>query len=220
MALVLNATFPGRSVLRSVMLIPWGMAPVAVGILWSWIFDGSYGTLNALLFDLGLINEPIAWLANGSTAFNLVALVHVWNQAPLTALLVLAGAAVDAREPASCGAHRRRRTDRAVLQDHAALAAADAAADPAAHLDQLDHGLRPVLDHDQGWAGQRHHRVLLDGLLLRLPALQVRRGSSDPLHPDDRLSRPRLGLSQDLHRHRAARRSAGGRRGAADDDRP
>ena len=90
MALVLNATFRGRNVLRSVMLIPWGMAPVAVGILWSWIFDGSYGTLNALLFDLGLISEPIAWLADGSTAFNLVALVHVWNQAPLTALLVLA----------------------------------------------------------------------------------------------------------------------------------
>ncbi|MGE3739705.1 MAG: ABC transporter permease subunit [Geminicoccaceae bacterium] len=90
MALVLNATFPGRNLLRSVMLIPWAMAQVAVGILWSWIFDGSYGTLNALLFDLGLISEPVAWLANGSTAFNLVALVHVWNQAPLTALLVLA----------------------------------------------------------------------------------------------------------------------------------
>lgn len=90
MALVLNASFPGRNVLRSVMLIPWGMAPVAVGILWSWIFDGSYGTLNALLFDLGLTHEPVAWLASGTTAFNLVALVHVWNQAPLTALLVLA----------------------------------------------------------------------------------------------------------------------------------
>ncbi|MFO1068098.1 MAG: ABC transporter permease subunit [Geminicoccaceae bacterium] len=90
MALVLNANFRGRNFLRSAMLIPWAMAPVAVGILWSWIFDGSYGTLNALLFDLGLITEPIAWLASGWTAFNLVALVHVWNQAPLTALLVLA----------------------------------------------------------------------------------------------------------------------------------
>ena len=90
MALVLNATFPGRNVLRSVMLIPWGMAPVAVGILWAWIFDGSYGSLNALLFDLGLTSEPIPWMADGSRAFNLVALVHVWNQAPLTALLVLA----------------------------------------------------------------------------------------------------------------------------------
>jgi multiple sugar transport system permease protein len=90
MALVLNAAFPGRNVLRSVMLIPWGMAPVTVGVLWGWIFDGSYGTLNALLFDLGLITEPIPWLGNGTWAFNLVALVHVWNQAPLTALLILA----------------------------------------------------------------------------------------------------------------------------------
>ena len=57
MALVLNAAFPGRNVLRSVVLIPWAMAPVAVGILWGWIFDGSYGTLNALLFDLGLIDR-------------------------------------------------------------------------------------------------------------------------------------------------------------------
>ncbi|NJM92698.1 MAG: sugar ABC transporter permease [Rhodospirillaceae bacterium] len=90
MALVLNAAFPGRNVLRSVMLIPWGMAPVTVGVLWGWIFDGSYGTLNALLFDLGLIEQPIAWLGDGGRAFNLVALVHVWNQAPLTALLILA----------------------------------------------------------------------------------------------------------------------------------
>ena len=121
MALVLNATFPGRNMLRSVMLIPWGMAPVAVGILWSWIFDGSYGTLNALLFDLGLTHEPIAWMANGSTAFNLVALVHVWNQAPFTALLVLAALS---RCPRTCIAPHGSmgRADRAFLQDHAALA--------------------------------------------------------------------------------------------------
>ena len=91
MALVLNAAFPGRNVLRSIVLIPWAMSPVAVGILWGWIFDGTYGTLNALLFDLGLIDRSIPWLADGSWAFHIVALVHVWNQAPLTCLLVLAG---------------------------------------------------------------------------------------------------------------------------------
>ena len=91
MALVLNAAFPGRNVLRSIVLIPWAMSPVAVGILWGWIFDGTYGTLNALLFDLGLIDRSIPWLADGSWAFHIVALVHIWNQAPLTCLLVLAG---------------------------------------------------------------------------------------------------------------------------------
>ncbi|NJO37658.1 MAG: ABC transporter permease subunit [Rhizobiales bacterium] len=91
MALVLNLDFPGRNFLRSIVLVPWAMAPVAVGVLWGWMFNGEYGTLNAILFDLGLIEKPIHWLGNGSVAFNLVALVHIWNQAPLATLLILAG---------------------------------------------------------------------------------------------------------------------------------
>ena len=91
MALVLNLSFPGRNFLRSIVLVPWAMAPVAVGVLWGWMFNGEYGTLNAILFDLGLIEKPIHWLGNGSAAFNLVALVHIWNQAPLATLLILAG---------------------------------------------------------------------------------------------------------------------------------
>ena len=91
MALVLNSSFPGRNALRSLALVPWAMSPVAVGILWSWMLNGDYGTINGILFDLGLIHSPIRFLANGTAAFFLVALVHVWNQAPLTALLVLAG---------------------------------------------------------------------------------------------------------------------------------
>ena len=87
MALVLNLSFPGRNVLRSIVLVPWAMAPVAVGVLWSWMFNGEYGTLNAILFDLGLIEKPVHWLGNGSVAFNLVALVHIWNQAPLASQL-------------------------------------------------------------------------------------------------------------------------------------
>jgi multiple sugar transport system permease protein len=91
MALVLNAAFWGRGIMRSIVLIPWAMAPVAVGILWGWMLDGSFGTLNAILFDLGLISDPIAWLGDGFAALNLVALVHIWNQAPLATLLLLAG---------------------------------------------------------------------------------------------------------------------------------
>ena len=57
-----------------------------------------------------------------------MALVHVWNQAPLAALLILAGL-----QSMPENLHRAARIDgagpRAVLQDHAALAAADAAAD-------------------------------------------------------------------------------------------
>ncbi len=91
MALVLNARFAGRGLLRGLVLIPWAMSPVAVGILWSWIFNGDYGPLSALLLDLGIINSSVHWLGNGSAAFALVGIVYVWNQAPLTCLLLLGG---------------------------------------------------------------------------------------------------------------------------------
>jgi multiple sugar transport system permease protein len=91
MALVLNARFPGRGVLRGLVLIPWAMSPVAVGVLWNWVFNGDYGPLSAVLLDLGLIRQSVHWLGNGWSAFALVALVYVWNQAPLTCLLLLGG---------------------------------------------------------------------------------------------------------------------------------
>ncbi len=91
MAVVLNARFFGRGLLRGLVLIPWAMSPVAVGILWAWVFNGDYGPLNALLIDSGVIRTSIHWLGSGTGAFALVAMVYVWNQAPLTCLLLLGG---------------------------------------------------------------------------------------------------------------------------------
>lgn len=90
-ALVLNERFAGRGFLRSIVLVPWAMAPVCVGVLWSFLFAGDFGGLNGLLNDLGLSSLATPWLGDGFRALNLVALVHVWNQAPLTALMLLAG---------------------------------------------------------------------------------------------------------------------------------
>ena len=91
MALVLNERFPGRGFLRSVVLVPWAMAPVSVGVLWSFIYAGDYGALTGLLNDLHLGGLALPWLGNGFRALNLVALTNVWSQAPLTALMLLAG---------------------------------------------------------------------------------------------------------------------------------
>jgi len=44
MALIMNRQFPGRGVVRSLILIPWAMPPIIVARTWSWIFDGLYGS--------------------------------------------------------------------------------------------------------------------------------------------------------------------------------
>lgn len=90
-ALVLNERFPGRGFLRSIVLVPWAMAPVSIGVLWSFVYAGNIGLLNGLLNDLGLGFLATAWLGDGFRALNLVAITNIWNQAPLTALMLLAG---------------------------------------------------------------------------------------------------------------------------------
>lgn len=88
-ALVLNQRFPGRGLLRSVVLIPWAMAPVSIGVLWSFIYAGNFGLLNGLLYDIGLGSLATAWFGDGFRALNLVAITQIWNQAPLTTLMML-----------------------------------------------------------------------------------------------------------------------------------
>src|SRR5215207_1551610 len=65
MALALNLSFRGRGLMRSVMLMPWAVAPVVVGKLFTLIYSGQYGTLNGLLYQFGLIDQYIPFLADG-----------------------------------------------------------------------------------------------------------------------------------------------------------
>lgn len=88
-ALVLNQKFFGRGLLRSVVLVPWAMAPVSIGVLWSFVYAGNFGLLNGLLHDIGLGSLATAWFGDGFRALNLVALTQIWNQAPLTTLMML-----------------------------------------------------------------------------------------------------------------------------------
>lgn len=88
-ALVLNQRFAGRGFLRSVVLVPWAMAPVSIGVLWSFIYAGNFGLLNGFLHDIGLGNLATAWFGHGFLALNLVALTQIWNQSPLTTLMML-----------------------------------------------------------------------------------------------------------------------------------
>jgi len=91
MALVLNEEFKGRGLMRSVMLMPWAVAPVVVGKVFTLIYSGEYGVLNGFLYQLNLIDAYVPFLAEGRRALLLVALAAIWSSAPLNALLLLAG---------------------------------------------------------------------------------------------------------------------------------
>ncbi|MCC6946011.1 MAG: ABC transporter permease subunit [Thermomicrobiales bacterium] len=89
MALVLNETFRGRGIMRSVMLLPWAIAPVVVGKVFTLIYSGQYGTLNGILYQLGIIESYVPWLTEARRALVLLAAASIWQSAPLSGLLLL-----------------------------------------------------------------------------------------------------------------------------------
>ncbi|MEA2583564.1 MAG: multiple sugar transport system permease protein, partial [Thermomicrobiales bacterium] len=91
MALALNEHFKGRGLMRSIMLMPWAVAPVVVGKLFTLIYSGEYGVLNGLLLQLGIIDNYIPFLADARRSLIMVAVAAIWQSAPLSGLLLLAG---------------------------------------------------------------------------------------------------------------------------------
>ncbi len=91
LAILLNRKFFGRGLVRSLSLIPWVTPGVLIGLMWRWIYDGSYGVLNDILLKLGLIQDQVAFLARQDTAFPAVVLTIIWQGIPFFALMILAG---------------------------------------------------------------------------------------------------------------------------------
>jgi len=90
-ALVLNAEFKGRGLVRAAILIPWAIPTIVSAKLWAWMFNDQFGIINDMLLNLGIISQKIAWTANVDTAMFAVLLVDIWKTTPFMALLCLAG---------------------------------------------------------------------------------------------------------------------------------
>jgi ABC-type sugar transport system permease subunit len=88
-ALVLNEDFPGRGVLRAVILIPWAVSEVVTATIWLFIVSPTYGALTGVLHPLGMVSANHSWLTEGAALY-WVALAFVWHIAPLGAFFFLA----------------------------------------------------------------------------------------------------------------------------------
>jgi multiple sugar transport system permease protein len=89
-ALLLNRSFPLRRWLRSLMLLPWAVPGVMVSIVFLWMFDASFGVVNALLRQSGLVTTDIAWYSTESTALFAVIVPTIWKAYPFFTLTLLA----------------------------------------------------------------------------------------------------------------------------------
>ncbi len=89
-ALILNASFPGRSLVRASVLIPWAIPTIVSAKMWAWMLHDQFGIINHILIGLGFIDQGLAWTANPDLAMTAVVMVDVWKTTPFMALLILA----------------------------------------------------------------------------------------------------------------------------------
>jgi multiple sugar transport system permease protein len=96
-AIVFNARFPGRSLLRGLFVMPMMATPVAVALVWAMMFHPQLGVLNYLLSLVGI--PPQLWVFHPATVIPSLVLVETWQWAPLVMLVVLGGLAAAPTEP-------------------------------------------------------------------------------------------------------------------------
>lgn len=90
-AVLLQRSFRGRGAVLAIMVLPWALPGVVEGVIWSWMYDPTFGVLNSALHSLGIISHYQIWVGTHAVeSIFFVSLVQVWQITPLATLLVLA----------------------------------------------------------------------------------------------------------------------------------
>ena len=87
--LLLHKKLAGVRVLRTVLLAPFAMPPVVVGMMWLILLDPSFGVVNYLLSSIGL--DKGLFLASPTWVVPTLAAIDTWQWTPFIALIVLGG---------------------------------------------------------------------------------------------------------------------------------
>jgi len=88
-ALLLNEAFRGRNLLRGFVLFPYMIPTIVAVILWKWLLNDSYGLVNHLLRQAGLVRTPVAWLGPDHIMTALI-VTSVWQFFPFVVVTYLA----------------------------------------------------------------------------------------------------------------------------------
>lgn len=89
LALLLYQEFPGRRLVRTIVLIPWALAPVVNGIMWKSLYAPQFGPLNDILYRIGVLQQSINWVTD--YPMQSLVLAYIWKVLPLPTLIILAG---------------------------------------------------------------------------------------------------------------------------------
>ena len=84
-ASMLSRRLPGSVFFRTLYVLPWICAPIAIAVLWRWLLAPTDGAINTLL------GHRVEWLTDPDLALPVVSAVTVWTNVGYVTLFFLAG---------------------------------------------------------------------------------------------------------------------------------
>lgn len=87
-ALAMDRPFPGRAILRTVLLFGWAVPSVAATLIWLWIFNGPSGVASDITEWLGF--GRVQWLTSIDWALTSIMFVTIWQVSPFVMLVMMA----------------------------------------------------------------------------------------------------------------------------------
>jgi multiple sugar transport system permease protein len=84
-ASMLGRRLPGSAFFRTLYVLPWICAPIAIAVLWRWLLAPTDGAINTLL------GHRVEWLTDPELALPVVSAVTVWTNVGYVTLFFLAG---------------------------------------------------------------------------------------------------------------------------------
>jgi multiple sugar transport system permease protein len=80
-----------RGVLLAIIVLPWALPAVVEAVIWSWIYNPTFGVMNSALHSVHAIGGYHVWLGlDRWLTILLIEIVQVWQITPLSVLIILA----------------------------------------------------------------------------------------------------------------------------------
>jgi multiple sugar transport system permease protein len=99
LAMLVERVSRGQRLLRTLMMFPMMFSPILVGFQFKFMFNDNIGLVNNALQSLGLTDQAIPWLIDGTLAFIAILVAEVWSSTSVFAILILAGLLAMPKEP-------------------------------------------------------------------------------------------------------------------------
>ena len=90
-AVLVNNPIRGRNAYRVMIFLPYPITPVAVAIIWQWLYNEKVGLINFVLRTLGLVSDPVPFLQSFTLALPSVIVTTVWQVLGYFVIIVLTG---------------------------------------------------------------------------------------------------------------------------------